>query len=102
MRPALTVALLLAAGAALAQTGPNIPPAAGSGQPTAPQLGGTSALEVSRMSEADIRAKLQAQGYQEITDLKLHDNNSYSATALRDGQMVQLQVDAQTGQVTGR
>lgn len=52
------------------------------------------------MSADDLRARLEAQGYTDVADLR-REGDVYRATAMRDGQAVTLQIDPETGRVVG-
>lgn len=51
-----------------------------------------------RMSEAQIRSSLEAQGYTQITKAELKSMD-YEVTAMKDGKTVQLMVDSTTGKI---
>ncbi len=82
-------------GAAMAQTGsqsgPMTRPSA-TPQGTAPGQSGTI------LSENDIRTKLQAEGYSNISGLK-REGNMYSAKGMKDGRAVDLTIDARNGKI---
>lgn len=52
----------------------------------------------SAASEARIRAMLEAQGYSDVQNIR-KEGEGYTATALRDGQSVNLRLDPQLGQI---
>jgi uncharacterized membrane protein YkoI len=53
------------------------------------------------LSESEIKAKLQEEGYTEVTELKLQ-GPSYEAKALKDGRKYNLTVDSRTGNIRSR
>ena len=53
----------------------------------------------SSMSDAEIRQKLQAAGYANV-QLGEHERGKVDATATKDGQQVELEIDAQSGAVS--
>jgi len=58
----------------------------------------TSTAALAQLSDVDIKAAVQAKGYQnpQITD---HDKDHVDVTATKDGKKVKLAVDPQTGAV---
>lgn len=81
--------------AAMAQTGyqsgPMTRPPAASKSPTTDQYGRI-------LSPDDIRIKLQAEGYSNISDLK-REGNKYTLHAMKDGNPLRVVVDARSGQI---
>jgi hypothetical protein len=91
---AFSAALVLAgagAGSALAATSQSTSTGA-----TAPSESTRSGA--STMSETDIKQKLQAEGYSNV-QLGKHEGDSIDVTATKNGQRVELHVDAQSGTV---
>lgn len=104
MSAIVTATSLALAGAALAQQ-PPANPAPGQGQmnqnqmtpkPNAPM--NTPAQNSGRVTEAQLRTNLQAQGYSQIDKVELK-GNEYDVTAKKGTQSFKLTVDAMTGQV---
>lgn len=83
---------------ALAQTAPSGAPDTGrspdAATPVLPKPGHV-------LSEGEIKAKLQEEGYTEVTELQLQ-GPSYEAKALKDGRKYNLTVDARTGNIRSR
>lgn len=52
-------------------------------------------------SEADLRQRLQQQGYSSISDIKKH-GDKYQAKAMKDGKKVTLDVDSKSGRISSR
>ena len=77
--------------------------APGMGAPT--NLGngaGPSALtlpNVDKMSPAQIQARLQSSGYENIRNFTKQNDGGYTATAMKDGQPVKLRIEASSGRV---
>jgi uncharacterized membrane protein YkoI len=100
MMRALVVACVVGifAVCAMAQTPPSGAPETGRGTnattPILPQPGHV-------LSEDEIKAKLQEEGYAEVTELHLQ-GPSYEAKALKDGRKYNLTVDARTGNIRSR
>ncbi len=57
-------------------------------------------LAAPQLSDSDLQAKLQSQGYTGLQDIR-RDGNRVHVTASKDGQAVQLTVNSRTGQVVG-
>ena len=53
----------------------------------------------SSMSDAEIKQKLQAEGYANV-QLGEHERGKIDATATKDGQAVELEIDTQSGAVS--
>jgi uncharacterized membrane protein YkoI len=53
------------------------------------------------LSEGEIKAKLQEEGYTEVSELRLQ-GPSYEAKAVKDGRKYNLTVDARTGNIRSR
>ncbi len=85
-------ALLAAAGIANAQTtspkGSTMPPASGSGTTTMPNSGAAG-----DMTSAEIKSKLEAKGYKNVTGLKQDKMGNWTAKATRGAKQVAVSVD---------
>jgi Peptidase propeptide and YPEB domain len=99
MRSVILIAAIatLTAGAALAQSDakqPANPPAAQTtpAAPTAP----SAAAAV--MTETQAKARIEAQGYADVSELKKDAQGTWSAKATKDGKAVQVSLDAR-GQI---
>src|SRR5262249_31523842 len=94
MAIAATLALGVS-GLALAQTSTTAPTKPGSGT-TAPSAGTSSSTTAgsgsSVMTEADVKQKLEKEGYSQVTDVK-KDKDGYTAKAMKGGKQVMLDVD---------
>lgn len=55
----------------------------------------------SMMSDAEIKQKLETQGYANV-QLGEHEGGKIDATATKDGQAVELEIDSQSGAVSQR
>jgi hypothetical protein len=95
----LAIAAALAmgvSGLALAQTStptaPSTPPAARSTTQPSTTSGSGSSSATAIHSEADVKQKLESQGYSNVTDVK-KDKDGYTAKAMKDGKQVSLDVD---------
>ena len=66
-------------------------------QTTTPQ-GGAPGQAGTILSQDDVRKKLQAEGFGNITDLK-REGNKYTATASKAGSKVAVSVDARSGKI---
>jgi hypothetical protein len=93
--PAILATLVIGIGGAIAQT---TSPSGPMNRPTATPQGAAPGQSGTILSERDIRMKLQADGYANVSDLK-REGNKYSAMAMKDGRKVSLSVDARTGAV---
>ncbi len=56
---------------------------------------------VSKLGEADVRAKLSAAGYSKVDDLKFDDGVWKAEARNASGQKMELQLDPDTGKVVG-
>lgn len=93
---ALVAAFALASTAAYAQTsGSQTSPI--TRETTTPQ-GGAPGQAGTILSQDDVRKKLQAEGFSNITDLK-REGNKYTATANKGGSKVAVSVDARSGKI---
>jgi hypothetical protein len=45
------------------------------------------------MTEADVRKKLESEGYTQVTDIK-QDKDGFMAKAMKDGKQVSLDIDS--------
>jgi hypothetical protein len=83
-----------------APTTPQPMPAPGTtGQPMSSTYGsGTSVPPVDVATQQEIRDRMADDGYNEVTNLQ-RDAGGYTATAVKDGKVVQVMIDA-TGKVT--
>lgn len=86
----------ISAASAVGQTPP-------SGAPDAPKstIGTPLPQPGQVLPESEIKAKLQEEGYTEVTELQLQ-GPSYEAKALKDGRKYNLTVDARTGNIRSR
>lgn len=67
------------------------------------QASGTSTPQQQpMMSATDIRNRLQAEGYGNISNVQHHSDNTYTARAERGNQAYDLRVDARSGQVVSQ
>jgi hypothetical protein len=85
---------LIGVGAAAAQTGSSGPMS----RPTSTPQGAAPGQSGTILSETDVRTKLSADGYTNISGLK-REGNRYSADAMKNGRKVSLSIDARTGAV---
>ncbi len=101
MRLALTVAaMMVAGGAALAQTSPSTQPSTNApGQPAASQRSPTSGRNSFTQRQA-VRRIADA-GYTDVTGLKKDNHGIWRGTAQRDGNKVNVSLDYQ-GNVTSQ
>ena len=92
---AVAAALALGvSGLALAQTSTTQPSKPGTGT-TAPSTGApstTAGSGSSVMTEADVKQKLEKEGYSQVTDVK-KDKDGYTAKAMKGGKQVMLDID---------
>jgi Peptidase propeptide and YPEB domain len=90
------VGMVIASGAMAQQAPPSgaSDPARPTGTPALPQPGQV-------LNENEIKAKLQEEGYTEVTELQLQ-GPSYEAKAHKDGRRYNLTVDARTGNIRSR
>lgn len=76
----------------------------GSGAPTSLGMGAApSALTlpgVDKMTPAQIQARLQSSGFQNIRNFMKQNDGGYTATAVKNGQPVKLMIEASSGRVT--
>jgi hypothetical protein len=87
--PVALVALVIGTGAVAAQTGTWAPPA-----PDLPVgAGGEAAL-----SPEDVRVKLEAQGYTNVSDVS-REGEIYNAYAVKDGTNKRLRIDGRDGKI---
>jgi hypothetical protein len=77
---------------------PTTPGTAPSSSATTP--GSTAGSGSTMMTEADVRQKLEQEGYSQISDLK-KDKDGYTAKGMKGGKQVTLGVDA-TGKVEAK
>jgi hypothetical protein len=91
----LCAAALIGIGAAAAQTSGPMSRPTSTPQGVAPGQPGTI------LSEVDVREKLTADGYTNISSLK-REGNIYSADAMKDGRKFTLSIDARSGKVEAR
>jgi len=73
------------------QSGSMSPPSAASRGPATDESGRI-------LSANDVRTKLQAEGYTNISDLK-REGNKYTLHAMKDGSPLRVVVDARSGQI---
>ena len=96
MRSLIVVAAIasLTAGAAFAQDAkqPTNPPTAQT-QPVTPTT------PIAAIAETQAKARIEAQGFTDVSELKKDAQGMWNAKALKDGKAVQLSLDAR-GQVT--
>jgi hypothetical protein len=94
--PAVLAALVVGTGAAAAQTSPQGGPVV---RPNweAPHLP-TGQGGVITMNEDDVRTKLAAEGYTNISNLR-REGNIYNAMAVKDRSNKRLSIDARSGAV---
>lgn len=103
MRSVILIAAIasLAAGTAFAQSDakqPASPPAA-QAQPAAPQAGApTTANAGAAVTETQAKARFEAQGYTNVSELKKDAQGAWTAKAMKDGKSVQISLDAR-GQI---
>jgi hypothetical protein len=97
MRSLIVVAAItsLTAGAALAQDAkqPTNPPTTRT-QPATPTTPSSAAI-----TETQAKARIEAQGFTNVSELKKDAQGMWNAKAMKDGKAVQLSLDAR-GQVT--
>lgn len=93
--PVVAIVASLWASAALAQ----VPATPVPGQPS--QNGGIVTRPGPVLDEAQIKARLQEEGYTEVSELLLQ-GPSYEAKAHKDGRRFNLTVDARTGAIRSR
>ena len=55
---------------------------------------------VDKMTPAQIQARLQSSGFQNIRNFTKQHDGGYTATAMKDGQPVKLMIEASSGRVT--
>src|SRR5258707_132465 len=58
-------------------------------QPT----GGSQRQQATKLTETDVKKKLEAAGYSSVTGIK-QDKNGYTAMAMKNGKQVKVDVDA--------
>ncbi len=103
MRSVMLIAAIasLTAGAALAQYDakqPASPPAAKS-EPATPQAGASTTTKAGAVAtETQAKARIEAQGYTNVSELKKDAQGAWTAKAMKDGKSVQLSLDTQ-GQI---
>lgn len=101
MRKILPVVMAIAAlgiGAAAAQSNSQSGPMS---RPSSTPGGAAPGQSGTILSESDVRAKLTADGYSNVSSLK-REGNIYSADAMKDGRKVSLSIDARNGKVQAR
>jgi hypothetical protein len=91
----LCATALIGVGAATAQTGSQSGPMS---RPSSTPQGVAPGQSGTILSETDVRTKLSADGYTNISSLK-REGNRYSADAMKDGRKISLSIDARTGAV---
>ena len=103
MRSVILIAAIasLTAGAAFAQYDakePASPPAAKT-QPATPQAGApTTPNAGAALTEVQAKARIEAQGYTNVSELKKDAQGAWNAKAMKDGKSVQLSLDTR-GQI---
>ena len=53
-----------------------------------------------KMSENQIRSRLQSEGYSDVSDIRPYGNDAYTAKATKNGQSQTIEIDGRTGQAT--
>jgi hypothetical protein len=96
MLPAVLATLAIGIGAAAAQTGSQGAPIIRPSWPAAPLPTGQGGVIM--MAPSDVRVKLEAEGYSNISDLR-REGNIYNAMATKDGGKKRVTVDARNGEV---
>jgi hypothetical protein len=91
----------LIASAAFGQAPTASPPNPGSSDSGSSNSSGVVTQPGPVMSADEIKARLQEEGYTEVTDLMLQ-GPSYEAKAQKDGRKYNLTVDARTGAIRSR
>lgn len=94
--PAVLAALVIGIGAAAAQTGSQGGPVVRPTWPNPPLPSGQGGVIM--MAPSDVREKLEAEGYSNVSDLS-REGNLYTAIATKDGGKKRLTVDARSGEV---
>ena len=94
---AIAAALFVCASSiAIAQTSPAGPPSAGSSNPSSPATtapaGTTSLPAAAALTEAQVKQKLEADGYTNIHDLQ-RGKDGWNAKAMHNGKQVSVAVD---------
>jgi periplasmic protein CpxP/Spy len=94
MRSMIVIAAIasLAAGSAFAQYGakqPAEPPAATQTKPATPSTPSAAAA----MTETQAKARFEAQGYSNVSELKKDTHGMWTAKAMKDGKSHQLSLD---------
>ncbi len=95
--------LLGASSLAYAQTAPSTS-APSTGAPTvtsptvtsptvSPPTGGAQRQQATKLTEMDVKKKLEAAGYSSVTGIK-QDKNGYTAMAMKNGKQVKVDIDA--------
>jgi hypothetical protein len=84
----------IGAAAAQTQTGPM-------SRPTSTPQGAAPGQSGTILSEVDVREKLMAEGYTDVSSLK-REGNIYSADAMKGGRKVTLSIDARNGKIEAR
>ncbi len=90
-------ALVAAAGVANAQTttpnrGSTMPPASGSAGSSTTTMPGSGSMGA--MTSTEVKSKIEASGYKNVTGLKKDSQGNWSAMATKGGQQVAVSVDA--------
>jgi uncharacterized membrane protein YkoI len=67
-------------------------------QPTTPTVKATTAVQAT-LTDAQVRAKLEAQGYTKVNDVKFEDGVWKADARSADGNRVDVRLDAKTGEV---
>ena len=101
MRSMIIIAAIasLAAGTAFAQPAgkqPAEPPAAAQTKPSTPTTPSTAA-----MTETQAKARIEAQGYANVSELRKDAQGMWTARAMKDGKSHQLSLDTR-GQISQR
>jgi hypothetical protein len=103
MRPMMIIAAVasLTAGAAFAQFGERefTKPPAQTKPATPPAGSAANPNTAATLTEAQAKARIEARGFTNVSDLKKGGQGMWTANAMKDGKSVQLSLDAR-GQVT--
>jgi protein CpxP len=102
---AIAAALMMGvSGIALAQTStptsPSAPPAASTTAPPSTTAGSGSSMPSAIHTEADVKQRLEHEGYSQVTDVK-KDKDGYTAKAMKGGKQVSVDVD-QKGKIEAK
>ena len=89
---AIAAALLVGASSiAIAQTSPTVPPGTGSTNPNSPPASTSSRPAAAALTEAQVKQKLEADGYTNVHDLQ-RGNEGWNAKAMHNGRQVSVAV----------